>query len=405
MRVPFGFYLLVIVFVVFTMYSISSLQSNAESAGIADRLAKRIKELEDVLQAKELEASATKELSAARVANATHTADKLLQELHDLQQQQQQKAANDAAAAATPLPSDDDGALESSAAVSAVTITAALHRMRGVAAPDCLSLGLDLVPYSVVVPERLPGWARPYVPNSAESEPSEDTHTRQSTFSDIATSKVWGATPSGSGSLEGQATDKAIALLIHVIKHLRETVPEFQQRRIRMVDIPCGDMNWMHKVLFALPPDWVEYHGIDIVPSLIQHHQKKYATHGWMHFNQRDVVEHGIPHDIEFDFVFSRHMLQHLGTHDALKVLKSIHTHPTVKYLFTTTYPDWQAYAPLNQLAGTRVRKLNLQLPPAALEPPICWGHDFSYSYLALFHVPLQMQSTSEILSVDSKGG
>jgi 2-polyprenyl-3-methyl-5-hydroxy-6-metoxy-1,4-benzoquinol methylase len=389
MKVPLAFYIFMCVFLGFTLYSIGSLQSSGDALADVARLERKLREAEEVSTAKLLEHKAESdalqakmELCIAREKNATAEAQRFADQVKKLQETQ------------PPVTSSPRAAVLH----TAHGVIAMLEEHSGIAAPDCLSLGADLTPYAVVVPEKLPTWARPYAPHSVNDEPTEDSKARVGTFSDIASSKTWGDTPSGSGSLEGAATDKAIALLLAVIRHLRQkNIHEYATRRIIMLDIPCGDMNWMKKVLFALPPTWVEYHGIDIVPALIDSHKHTFKAHSWMHFTQRDVVEKGIPTDVKYDFIFSRHMLQHLATKDSLKVLKSIHSHPTAKYLFTTTYPDWQAYVALTKLSGTRVRKLNLQLPPASLGPPVCWGHDFSYSFLALYPLPLQLMPDSEI--------
>eukprot|EP00759_Apiculatamorpha_spiralis_P020600 PhF_6_TR25869/c0_g1_i1/m.36565 len=398
MRVPVPLFIIMVGFLVFTFYSVHTLQSSNDTILEVSKLERRVREAEDAMNAKESQ-------YASRMEQCTHDLNTTSQESQKLKDEIETLKKKLLALSATPAPTAEplhapqgNKALASPRYKKIDDVKLILqNQLQGVAAKDCLSMGYDLEPYSVVPPERLPSWAKPYTPHSADTEPKEDTSSRQNTFSEIATSKVWGATPSGSGSLEGRATDKAIQLLLAVIKYLRATHPEFQKRRIVMLDIPCGDMNWMKKVLFALPNTWVEYHGIDIVEHLIQSHKNIFKAHTWMNFHQRDVVEHGIPMDVKYDIIFSRHMLQHLATKDSLKVLRSIHAHPTAKYLFTTTYPDWQAYVALTDLLGTRVRKLNLQLPPASLKNPICWGHDFSYSYLALFKLPLELDHDSEI--------
>ena len=36
------------------------------------------------------------------------------------------------------------------------------------------------------------------------------------------------------------------------------------------------------------------------------------------------------------------------------------------------------------------MRKVNLQMDPLSLPPPLCWSHDFALSYLALWELPIE---------------
>lgn len=44
--------------------------------------------------------------------------------------------------------------------------------------------------------------------------------------------------------------------------------------RVTLLDVPCGDMAWMHR--FLQTRDDVMYTGMDIVPELVQHHRRTY---------------------------------------------------------------------------------------------------------------------------------
>ena len=60
----------------------------------------------------------------------------------------------------------------------------------------------------------------------------------------------------------------------------------------------------------------VKYTGYDIVPELIEAHQK---NHPELDTRQWDIVSKA-PHK-NFDLILNRHMLQHLTIQDAMKVL------------------------------------------------------------------------------------
>eukprot|EP01065_Artemidia_motanka_P051789 TRINITY_DN9190_c0_g1_i2.p1 TRINITY_DN9190_c0_g1~~TRINITY_DN9190_c0_g1_i2.p1 ORF type:complete len:230 (+),score=40.22 TRINITY_DN9190_c0_g1_i2:129-818(+) len=168
-----------------------------------------------------------------------------------------------------------------------------------------------------------------------------------------------------------------------------------------MVDVPCGDMTWMPEILEKFS-DSVDYTGVDIVERLIEKHSSRFADTPHVRFLRRDVVAHGLPPG-EFDLVFSRHMLQHLSTGDAMRVLSAVLGAAERQsgrggiHLLTTTYPDWQAHVDLDVRSNTRVRKLNLQQPPIALPQPLCWAHDFSFSFVGLWHLPSKLGEGSEL--------
>ena len=81
--------------------------------------------------------------------------------------------------------------------------------------------------------------------------------------------------------------------------------------------MPCGDMVWMRHYLEQRMD--VDYTGMDIVGSLIDHHKNASGGgHPWR-FKQHDIVKN--PLQERYDLIFSRQMTQHLGTEDTMKVL------------------------------------------------------------------------------------
>eukprot|EP01062_Namystynia_karyoxenos_P014480 TRINITY_DN15209_c0_g1_i1.p1 TRINITY_DN15209_c0_g1~~TRINITY_DN15209_c0_g1_i1.p1 ORF type:complete len:526 (+),score=158.50 TRINITY_DN15209_c0_g1_i1:74-1651(+) len=276
-----------------------------------------------------------------------------------------------------------------------------------VLAPDCLSWGhRDLQPLVLVPPERLPGWARPYRKGDLAKHEAESDEARIRSFDRIAKSGSWSKeNPSGTGSARGEATDRIIRVLDHLLPALLRKRPGRQ--RLRMLDVPCGDLTWMPGVL-KRHAERVDYLGVDIVASLIEKHAARYEGSRHVRFEHRDVIARGLPRG-EFDVVFSRHMLQHLTTADALAFLAAVSRKAAEQegglYLLTTTYPDWQAHVDLDHRSSTRVRKLNLQLPPVSLPSPLCWAHDFSFSFAALWRLPCRFGEGSEVEQAAGGGG
>ena len=172
-------------------------------------------------------------------------------------------------------------------------------------------------------------------------------------------------------------TQETIATLHSVITQLKQLLGV---KRIRLLDVPCGDMAWMSR--FLQTRNDVVYTGIDIVPDIIRHHQQKYARFGW-HFYEWDVVHDGLEFsNASFDLILCRAMLQHLFTADVLRTLGHFSTAP-FKYrqrvfLLTTSFSKHPRNEEL-EITGAnpgRFHKLNLELPPVSLVPPLCLVRD-----------------------------
>ena len=294
-------------------------------------------------------------------------------------------------------------------------------------APSCATLSALSVDvgtpevYVLVKPERLPKWVVPMVGAGAHVTEKQETHEeRMGSFVRIFRGGLWSRdTPSGTGSMKGEATDRAILTISSVLDYVaRKLGRKPQGPPLRMLDVPCGDMNWMpglfeyrtrqpqhpssaqRSVPRTGPLQPVHYTGIDIVPDLIARHKARFAALGPelgnavnMTFRVHDIVD-SAPADLvgNIDLAFSRQMLQHLGTEDSVKVIRNIRA-LGAKFLLTTTYPDWlpPRNVPLEGHHGTRVRKLNLNISPFDEGPllplPTCWDLDFSASFLALYEL------------------
>jgi len=127
-----------------------------------------------------------------------------------------------------------------------------------------------------------------------------------------------------------------------------------------LLDVACGDFNWMKE----LDIDLDFYFGIDIVPEIIRENQKSYGT-PVRKFIQLDFVEDPLP---RADVVFCRDTLVHLTLNDIQSTILNMRKSNST-YLLATTFKD-RTENP--EIETGDWRPINLQRPPFNLEPPIC---------------------------------
>ena len=84
----------------------------------------------------------------------------------------------------------------------------------------------------------------------------------------------------------------------------------FKKNRIKKIlDIGCGDFNWMNNILSDL--DYESYLGVDIVDVLIDDNLNKYQSKK-INFINKDFVNDDVEFLQEFDFVLIRDVFIHL---------------------------------------------------------------------------------------------
>ena len=137
-----------------------------------------------------------------------------------------------------------------------------------------------------------------------------------------------------------------------------------------MLDLPCGDMQWMSR--FLQTRDDIDYTGMDIVPAIIQRARESCWRMG-LKFQTHDIVSHPLKNS--YDVIHSRHMLQHLTTKDALRALRRFSDSGS-RYLITTTFISASENLEVPLTNNSRYRALNLELPPISLPPPLCLQRD-----------------------------
>ena len=174
---------------------------------------------------------------------------------------------------------------------------------------------------------------------------------RKEIFSLIYKKNLWGETQSLSGP----------GSTLEATKNIRAALPElFKKYNIKiMLDIPCGDFNWMKHVDLSD----IKYIGADIVDELILKNQKRYVQSN-ISFQVLDIIKDTLP---KVDLILCRDCLVHLSYNKILKALKNIKSSGS-KYLLTTTFP-FNEYN--SGLSIEYWRPLNLEIAPFYFPKPL----------------------------------
>jgi hypothetical protein len=148
---------------------------------------------------------------------------------------------------------------------------------------------------------------------------------------------------------------------VGVTKEIRERLEQLLADRSieSMLDVPCGDFNWMQKVNFKQ----VNYIGGDIVNNLIIDNIKKYNSDN-ISFKVIDITKDKLP---QVDLIFCRDCLVHLSYKNIYKALINI-KNSNSKYLLTTSFNRCEKN---KDIITGEWRKLNFNIPPFNFKEPI----------------------------------
>ena len=195
----------------------------------------------------------------------------------------------------------------------------------------------------------------------------------------------------GPGSTLDYAQEMMTALHV-IVDHLKRYLGT---QRVRLLDVPCGDMQWMSKFLQTRSD--VDYTGVDIVDKVIEHHRTKFANRLWK-FMTLDIVSQPI-NMTDYDLIVTRMMMQHLAHHDVIRILQKfskVTPHPV--FLLATTFSNTAVNVKLNIDNSYRFARLNLQIEPFRLETPLCLFRDgppSSNNFMGLWRLPLKVIAES----------
>jgi len=126
-----------------------------------------------------------------------------------------------------------------------------------------------------------------------------------------------------------------------------------------ILDIPCGDFNWMKEVDLSA----VNYVGADLVAGLVTRNREKFSRDN-IKFTQLDLTADGLP---RVDMVLTRDCLVHLSFVECVQAIHNIKNSGS-KYLLTTTFP---ALTSNEDIPTGGFRKLNLALKPFSFPTPL----------------------------------
>jgi Methyltransferase domain len=128
-----------------------------------------------------------------------------------------------------------------------------------------------------------------------------------------------------------------------------------------MLDIPCGDYNWMRAVIHDLE----NYIGADVVRAIVESNQERYSAPG-VSFRQLDVTCDPLP---RADLVLCRDCLMHLSNDHVSAAIENV----------VRSGSTWVALTSFHNSGRNRdtvtggFRALNLCQPPFNLPPRSRW--------------------------------
>lgn len=163
----------------------------------------------------------------------------------------------------------------------------------------------------------------------------------------------------GSESLSGAGSD--LVQTEAISQRLPELLKQLEIRNL--LDVPCGDFNWMSKVSITN----VQYTGSDVVPEIIKKLNESHAG------NLRKFEELNVVRDVpdSYDAIFCRDLFVHLTNKEILRAINNFRKSGS-HYLITTTFTDVKRNLNLPLLSKSVAwRPINLTLKPFNFPNPI----------------------------------
>jgi SAM-dependent methyltransferase len=139
-------------------------------------------------------------------------------------------------------------------------------------------------------------------------------------FTNIYKHNLWSGRQSRSGN--GSDLEETVNIRRELPKLLRRLEIE------SMLDIPCGDFNWMKKVVTGD----IKYIGADIVFEILQENARRYWALQW---ELLDITKDELP---KVDLIFTRDCLGHLSNENVQKAVENI-KRASPKYFVATHWP------------------------------------------------------------------
>lgn len=204
-------------------------------------------------------------------------------------------------------------------------------------------------------------------------------HNLEETFTEIYEKNLWNSTESVSG----------MGSELHYAKSISKELPVLLQKYgiESILDIPCGDWNWMKNVDLC----GASYIGADIVKPLIDENKSKYPN---VDFRVLDITKDDLP---KVDLVFVRDCFGHLTNENVHKALDNIKRSGS-KYLLATSFTH---YISNTDIEDGGWKPINLMCNPFDLKPIYLINEEFEVGYphyndkcMILFPLNPQLQNT-----------
>ena len=145
---------------------------------------------------------------------------------------------------------------------------------------------------------------------------------------------------------------------INTLENLINTIENYNVNTI--LDIPCGDVNWIHPVFKHVE----KYFGADIVLDLIKENNRKYIDEKNVEFEVINIIDDDL---INVDLIYCRDLFMHLSNANVKNALENIKK-SGAKYLLTSI----DVKAVINEdILDSGYRPINLTLQPFNLPEPI----------------------------------
>ena len=187
-----------------------------------------------------------------------------------------------------------------------------------------------------------------------------------SRFRHVYENNLWGDTESASGAgsrRDSPAVQEAIAALDRTIRTYRLR---------SMIDLPCGDFNWIPYILGIHRN--LKYRGFDIVPQLVERNRALYPSYRF------DVLDATSAVPPKSDLIFSKDMVNHLTFVDIAKVFRNLRRSKSTYLLMSNNF-GW-SNVDLDENVGGNSRHLDVMSAPFHF-PEAVWNS----GYLGLWKI------------------
>lgn len=145
-----------------------------------------------------------------------------------------------------------------------------------------------------------------------------------------------------------------------VIRELPRLLARYGVRS--MLDVPCGDFNWMRHVNL----DGISYIGADIVADLVDANRVTYGEVPGRRFLHLDLLRGPLP---DADLILCRDCLFHFSHGDVFRALARF-AETRARYLLTTTF-NYRSYPRNADIETGQWTPINLEMAPFDLAPSI----------------------------------